>query len=143
MSSASQASQPATLPAAESQPTKVAKVAKKRAARACINCRTRKVRCDCVETYPAPCNNCAHEGVECVVVETRRKKLVDMDQLDVFTLDRKLTRRLAFTTQKTASCSSPHSNLDGTHLGCRGTSQSHCWQCTHHQFCTASPWSHL
>ncbi|KAK3994787.1 cutinase transcription factor 1 beta [Cladorrhinum sp. PSN332] len=80
MSSAGQtSSQPAAaaaaaLPTSESQANKLAKVAKKRAARACINCRTRKVRCDCVETYPGPCNNCAHEGVECVVVETRRKK---------------------------------------------------------------------
>ncbi|KAK4467138.1 hypothetical protein QBC42DRAFT_1777 [Cladorrhinum samala] len=143
MSSAGQASQPAALPSAEAQPTKIAKVTKKRAARACINCRTRKVRCDCVETYPSPCNNCAHEGVECVVVETRRKKLVGTDRFGCFALDRRLTRRLALTPQKTASCSAPHSNLDGTHPGCRGTSPSHDWQCTHRQFCRASPWSHL
>ncbi|KAG6231456.1 Cutinase transcription factor 1 beta [Claviceps purpurea] len=48
------------------------KVAKRRAARACVSCRARKVRCDVVEG--APCGNCRWDNVECVVQESRRRK---------------------------------------------------------------------
>ncbi|KAI0814379.1 fungal-specific transcription factor domain-containing protein [Xylaria sp. FL0064] len=48
------------------------KVTKRRAARACVSCRARKVRCDVVEG--APCGNCRWDGVECVVQESRRRK---------------------------------------------------------------------
>ncbi|KAI0431833.1 fungal-specific transcription factor domain-containing protein [Xylaria sp. FL1042] len=56
--------------AAESNGT--GKVTKRRAARACVSCRARKVRCDVVEG--APCGNCRWDGVECVVQESRRRK---------------------------------------------------------------------
>ncbi|KAH6892084.1 fungal-specific transcription factor domain-containing protein [Thelonectria olida] len=57
-------------PSAESdQP---AKITKRRAARACVSCRARKVRCDVVEG--APCGNCRWDNVECVVQESRRRK---------------------------------------------------------------------
>ncbi|KAG5930810.1 Cutinase transcription factor 1 beta [Claviceps sorghi] len=48
------------------------KVAKRRAARACVSCRARKVRCDVVEG--APCGNCRWDHVECIVQESRRRK---------------------------------------------------------------------
>lgn len=38
------------------------KVTKRRAARACVSCRARKVRCDVVEG--APCGNCRWDNVE-------------------------------------------------------------------------------
>ncbi|KAH6685937.1 hypothetical protein F5X68DRAFT_262452 [Plectosphaerella plurivora] len=44
---------------------------KRRAARACLSCRSRKVRCNVVEQ--SPCTNCRFDGVECSV-ETGRKK---------------------------------------------------------------------
>lgn len=49
-----------------------AKVTKRRAARACVSCRARKVRCDVVEG--APCGNCRWDHIECVVQESRRRK---------------------------------------------------------------------
>lgn len=48
------------------------KMTKRRAARACVSCRARKVRCDVVEG--APCGNCRWDNVECVVQESRRRK---------------------------------------------------------------------
>ncbi|GJC81796.1 cutinase transcription factor 1 beta [Colletotrichum liriopes] len=39
-----------------------AKVTKRRAARACVSCRARKVRCDVVEG--APCGNCRWDNVD-------------------------------------------------------------------------------
>ncbi|EAQ90581.1 hypothetical protein CHGG_02516 [Chaetomium globosum CBS 148.51] len=47
------------------------KITKRRAARACVSCRARKVRCDVVEG--APCGNCRWDDVECVVQESRRR----------------------------------------------------------------------
>ncbi|KAL8418278.1 hypothetical protein RB594_001766 [Gaeumannomyces avenae] len=49
-----------------------AKITKRRAARACVSCRARKVRCDVVEG--APCGNCRWDNVECIVQESRRRK---------------------------------------------------------------------
>ncbi|CAK7223868.1 hypothetical protein SCUCBS95973_005324 [Sporothrix curviconia] len=48
------------------------KVIKRRAARACVSCRNRKVRCDVVETFP--CGNCRWDKIECVVQEGRRRR---------------------------------------------------------------------
>ncbi|GAB0134959.1 Cutinase transcription factor 1 alpha [Epichloe bromicola] len=48
------------------------KATKRRAARACVSCRARKVRCDVVEG--APCGNCRWDNVECIVQESRRRK---------------------------------------------------------------------
>ncbi|KAI1424411.1 fungal-specific transcription factor domain-containing protein [Xylaria sp. FL1777] len=58
--------------ASTTEPNGTAKVTKRRAARACVSCRARKVRCDVVEG--APCGNCRWDGVECVVQESRRRK---------------------------------------------------------------------
>ncbi|KAI0471951.1 fungal-specific transcription factor domain-containing protein [Xylariaceae sp. FL0804] len=55
-----------------SDPNGTTKVTKRRAARACVSCRARKVRCDVVEG--APCGNCRWDKVECVVQESRRRK---------------------------------------------------------------------
>ncbi|KAK6951941.1 Cutinase transcription factor 1 beta [Daldinia eschscholtzii] len=57
--------------ASSSEPNGSAKVTKRRAARACISCRSRKVRCDVVEG--APCGNCRWDNVECIVQESRRR----------------------------------------------------------------------
>jgi hypothetical protein len=53
-------------------PNSSAKVTKRRAARACVSCRARKVRCNVVEE--SPCTNCRFDNVECVVQESRRRK---------------------------------------------------------------------
>ncbi|KAI0129950.1 transcription factor CTF1 [Xylariales sp. AK1849] len=58
--------------ASESDPNGAPKVTKRRAARACVSCRARKVRCDVVEG--APCGNCRWDNVECIVQESRRRK---------------------------------------------------------------------
>ncbi|KAI1098996.1 fungal-specific transcription factor domain-containing protein [Jackrogersella minutella] len=58
--------------ASTSEPNGSTKVTKRRAARACISCRSRKVRCDVVEG--APCGNCRWDNVECVVQESRRRR---------------------------------------------------------------------
>ncbi|KAK6079400.1 cutinase transcription factor 1 beta [Seiridium cupressi] len=58
--------------ASESDPNGAPKITKRRAARACVSCRARKVRCDVVEG--APCGNCRWDNVECVVQESRRRK---------------------------------------------------------------------
>ncbi|KAB5511614.1 fungal-specific transcription factor domain-containing protein, partial [Coniochaeta sp. 2T2.1] len=47
------------------------KVTKRRAVRACVSCRARKVRCDVVKG--APCGNCRWDNVECIVQESRRR----------------------------------------------------------------------
>ncbi|KAI1435942.1 fungal-specific transcription factor domain-containing protein [Xylaria sp. CBS 124048] len=54
------------------EPHGAVKATKRRAARACVSCRARKVRCDVVEG--APCGNCRWDGVDCVVQESRRRK---------------------------------------------------------------------
>jgi hypothetical protein len=60
--------------AAAGEPNGPTKVTKRRAARACVSCRARKVRCDVVEKNP--CGNCRWDGVECVVQESRRRRYV-------------------------------------------------------------------
>jgi hypothetical protein len=46
---------------------------KRRAAKACQTCRSRKVRCDVVDSGP-PCNNCRLDQIQCVVSDSRRKR---------------------------------------------------------------------
>lgn len=58
------------------------KPAKKRASRACVACHVRKVRCDVTKKHPfvanrkVVCSNCALDGIECVMRECRRMRLV-------------------------------------------------------------------
>lgn len=56
---------------------------KRRASKACQCCRSRKVRCDVVESG-TPCTNCRLDEVECCVTEgkRRRKSGIDTDFLD-------------------------------------------------------------
>lgn len=61
----------AGLPAAG---TRLHKSVKRRASKACQSCRARKVRCNVVEQ--SPCTNCRLDEVECIVSESKRKKLV-------------------------------------------------------------------
>lgn len=49
------------------------RASKRRASRACLSCRSRKVRCDVVNTS-VPCTNCRLDDVECVVTESNRGK---------------------------------------------------------------------
>ena len=51
----------------QSRPTK------RRASKACACCRARKVRCNVVENG-VPCTNCRLDGVECVLMESRRRR---------------------------------------------------------------------
>ncbi|KAJ4306404.1 hypothetical protein N0V88_001204 [Collariella sp. IMI 366227] len=62
----------ATSPKKRGSVVQEGKITKRRAARACVSCRARKVRCDVVEG--APCGNCRWDDVECVVQESRRRK---------------------------------------------------------------------
>ncbi|KXL49440.1 MAG: hypothetical protein FE78DRAFT_76324 [Acidomyces sp. 'richmondensis'] len=55
-----------------------AKSVKRRASKACQCCRARKVRCNVVE-HGAPCTNCRLDEVECIVSESKRKKLASRD----------------------------------------------------------------
>jgi hypothetical protein len=48
---------------------------KKRSSRACTTCRTRKVRCNIV-AHGAPCSNCRHDEVDCVLPLSRRQRSV-------------------------------------------------------------------
>ncbi|KAK3360012.1 N-terminal binuclear Zn cluster-containing protein [Lasiosphaeria hispida] len=69
----SDASTPRRGPVPEGPPTQATqKITKRRAARACVTCRARKVRCDVVEG--SPCGNCRWDGVDCEVQESRRRK---------------------------------------------------------------------
>ena len=56
---------------------------KRRASKACHCCRSRKVRCDVVESG-IPCTNCRLDEVECLVTEgkRRRKSYVEGDLLN-------------------------------------------------------------
>ncbi|KAH8161761.1 hypothetical protein CIB48_g6482 [Xylaria polymorpha] len=65
-------SSPKKRSATTTEPNGAVKITKRRAARACVSCRARKVRCDVVEG--APCGNCRWDGVECIVQESRRRK---------------------------------------------------------------------
>ena len=53
---------------------RIHKSVKRRASKACQSCRARKVRCNVVEQ--SPCTNCRLDEVECIVSESKRKKLV-------------------------------------------------------------------
>lgn len=46
---------------------------KRRAAKACLSCRTRKVRCD-YSTQGSPCSNCRQDRFECVAIERKKRK---------------------------------------------------------------------
>jgi Fungal Zn(2)-Cys(6) binuclear cluster domain len=56
---------------------------KRRASKACHCCRSRKVRCDVVESG-IPCTNCRLDEVECLVTEgkRRRKSYIDGELLN-------------------------------------------------------------
>jgi len=53
---------------------------KKRSSRACATCRARKVRCNIV-AHGAPCSNCRHDEIECVLPLSRRQKYVSQFNL--------------------------------------------------------------
>jgi len=45
----------------------------RRLGRACVSCRTRKIRCDLV-IFGAPCTNCRHSRTECVPAANKRDR---------------------------------------------------------------------
>lgn len=47
--------------------TSMERISRRRAARACLKCRKRKVRCDVTRTSQ-PCSNCRYNAHECIVV---------------------------------------------------------------------------
>lgn len=55
---------------------------KRRASKACQCCRSRKVRCDVVESG-IPCTNCRLDEVECCVTEGKRRKKSCIEANDV------------------------------------------------------------
>lgn len=75
------------------------KSVKRRASKACQCCRSRKVRCNVVE-HGAPCTNCRLDEVECIVSESKRKKLVNTRP--VFRQHPSLTIRRKWTTNETS-----------------------------------------
>ncbi|EXJ66720.1 uncharacterized protein A1O5_09915 [Cladophialophora psammophila CBS 110553] len=52
--------------------TSVRQSSKRRASKACLNCRARKVRCDVIDGLP--CTNCRLDRVECKVAESLRRR---------------------------------------------------------------------
>lgn len=58
------------------------KVLKRRAAKACVACHARKVRCDLLQRYHVSadgtfaCSNCTMDGVRCVIQESKSRKWV-------------------------------------------------------------------
>lgn len=48
---------------------------KKRAGRACVLCRARKVRCDAV-LNGVPCTNCRLDSLECTIPKNKRHRYV-------------------------------------------------------------------
>ena len=56
------------------------KPVKRRAAKACAACRSRKVRCDWTQRFhvtadgKVTCSNCAMDSIKCVIEESRRRK---------------------------------------------------------------------
>lgn len=61
---------------------------KRRASKACQCCRSRKVRCDVVESG-IPCTNCRLDEVECCVTEGKRRKksCIETDILQASPID--------------------------------------------------------
>lgn len=45
----------------------------KRAGRACLSCRARKIRCN-FEECGSPCSNCLNDDIECLTAKSRRGK---------------------------------------------------------------------
>jgi hypothetical protein len=97
---------------------------KRRASKACQCCRARKVRCNVTE-HGAPCTNCRLDEVECIVSESRRKKLVhsfsailgpsrSMRRFDPqmeATLTANVVMRFALSHLKLATCSAFSSQI--------------------------------
>lgn len=52
----------------------IGRTVKHRSSQACQSCRKRKVRCDVVIASGSPCTNCRLDGMECVVLPSRRGK---------------------------------------------------------------------
>ena len=89
--------------------------AKRRASRACHCCRSRKVRCDVIESG-TPCTNCRLDEVDCVVTESKRRKkprtAEDADQSPCSSVDES-EDLLAFANCEDAGLQEISSSLDG------------------------------
>ncbi|KAJ9602287.1 hypothetical protein H2200_013142 [Cladophialophora chaetospira] len=60
-------------PEASNGTSSIDRQVKKRASQACHHCRTRKVKCD-VAKSGVPCHNCSSDGIDCVVLESKRSR---------------------------------------------------------------------
>lgn len=79
---------------------------KKRASQACHHCRTRKVKCDLVNSG-TPCHNCSVDGIECVITESRRSRKY---RLQKRLLNRTTSIPLLPQTQSAPSAPTPQSS---------------------------------
>lgn len=50
---------------------------KRRSSAACLECRRRKVRCDILAIKAKTCTNCRLDGIQCEMVESRRRRYVE------------------------------------------------------------------
>ncbi|CAG7566176.1 unnamed protein product [Fusarium equiseti] len=79
-----------------------------RAKRACLSCRSRKVRCDVTRQSPSSCSNCIWNSTECVVIEprkspTRKKRTAPLKQEKEVKQDNWHTNEAKETTPDTSS----------------------------------------
>ncbi|KAH8891497.1 hypothetical protein GQ53DRAFT_823521 [Thozetella sp. PMI_491] len=70
-SSLAEQSTPTANPTASSVPGPASSGRKRRAVRACLSCRSRKVRCNVIQQ--TPCTNCRLDEIECVVLPRNRR----------------------------------------------------------------------
>ncbi|KAH6977511.1 fungal-specific transcription factor domain-containing protein, partial [Ilyonectria sp. MPI-CAGE-AT-0026] len=80
------------------------KPTKRRASRACLSCRTRKVRCDVSERWP--CGNCKWGDSECVVLNRRGARLPHVKPPATPVQDSGEPRGISIKTSDSPSCSS-------------------------------------
>ncbi|KAF5650035.1 cutinase transcription factor 1 beta [Fusarium sp. NRRL 52700] len=102
------------------QPIRFAKkpVSRKRATKACLKCRKRKVRCDVTRTS-TPCTNCRLDGCECVVARRAdafpiplRGASIASDNADLIRDCEAVTAAAACTTSPTSNDDNPTSPVD-------------------------------
>jgi hypothetical protein len=83
-SSGSASPAPAQLPQVVPRPISK-RTGNKRSSRACATCRARKVRCNVV-AHGAPCSNCRHDEIECILPLSKRQRYESKVQQSVVKL---------------------------------------------------------
>ncbi|KAM0224376.1 hypothetical protein ACHAQD_001945 [Fusarium lateritium] len=118
------------------QPVRFAKkpVSRKRATKACLKCRKRKVRCDVTRTS-TPCTNCRLDGTECVVarradalpIPNRSSSIVSNDIL------RDCEAVAASTTSPSSSHDAPQSPIEDASTTLHTLEESEYASIEHHE----------